>query len=274
MYGSIRMPLAGPGRRRLSVWAVVLVVLSFGLARLQSTPASAAPHGQGNAAQAVTGGGARVTAAVLDKPRQYTAEELAQLNARLYDEDTMDKGKAGPKPRHTPLSAALAQPSSVRSAATTVRDSAIPTSAISGGASSLSSTQEPSTDANGSNIFQTGNWYATRSTDNGATWSYLDPYSLFGSGFCCDQVTQYDPATGRQFWLLQFSDHLVIANASASGSGAFTNWCYWSITPSNVNISSNFFPTSRGSGAGLLRLPKSAMSTCMPRFWPSGPNEP
>ncbi|MFF4576042.1 hypothetical protein [Streptomyces sp. NPDC001410] len=282
MSGSIRMPLAGPRRRRLSVWAVVLLILSFGLAGIDSMPASAAPHGQGHAARAAHGGGARVTAAVSDKPRQYTAEELAQLNSRLYDEDSMDKGKAGPKPRHAPLGTAVAQPSSVRSFATTVRDSAIPTSGISGGASYLSSTQEPSTDANGSNIFQTGNWYATRSIDNGATWSYLDPYTLFGSGFCCDQVTQYDPATGRQFWLLQFSDHLVIANASASGSGAYTGWCYWNITPSwmglanttaldfndmsisnsNVNISTNFFPSSGGSGAGLLRLPKSPMSTC------------
>ena len=284
MSRSIRMPMPRSGRRRLSVWVVLLLILSFGLTGVTVTPASAAAQGggRGSAGQAASSSGARVTAAVADKPRQYTAAELDELNDRLYDEDTMAKGRAGHAPQHAPLSASIAVPSSVHSAATTVRDSAIPTSAISGGASSLSSTQEPSTDANGSNIFQTGNWYATRSTDNGATWSYLDPYSLFGSGFCCDQVTQYDPGTGREFWLLQFSDHLVIANASASGSGAFTGWCYWNITPSwmglaattqldfndmsisnsNVNISTNFFPSSGASGAGLLRLPKSAMSTC------------
>ena len=62
---------------------------------------------------------------------------------------------------------------------------------------------------------------------------------------------------------------------------AFTNWCYWNITPtwfnlptgtgldyndltiSNtfVNISTNYFGTS-SSGAALIRLPKAQMSTC------------
>ncbi|MGW3152468.1 MULTISPECIES: hypothetical protein [Streptomyces] len=57
MSGAIRMPLAGARRRRLSLWAVVLLILSFGLAGIESTPASAAPPGDGSAARAATGGG-------------------------------------------------------------------------------------------------------------------------------------------------------------------------------------------------------------------------
>ena len=47
---------------------------------------------------------------------------------------------------------------------------------------------EPSSDNAGADIFQSGNWYATRSTDRGATWTFVNPFTMFGAGFCCDQV--------------------------------------------------------------------------------------
>src|SRR5438874_2227380 len=71
---------------------------------------------------------------------------------------------------------------------TIFRDSTIPASGIAGGYGYASYTMEPSTAGNGKYIFQTGNWYASRSYDNGSTWSYLNPFSMFGSGYCCDQV--------------------------------------------------------------------------------------
>src|SRR3954470_24176338 len=130
--------------------------------------------------------------------------------------------------------------------------------------------------------------------DNGASWSALNPFTLFGGSFCCDQVTQYDPVTGRQFWLLQYcppsdptcegpDNHLVLANATASGTEAFTNWCSYTIPPSwyglpdattsvdynemtitnhFVNIASNLFLSGGGSATGVLRLPAATMSTC------------
>lgn len=260
----------------------VTSLTGLGTASAFAGPQAATARGGGRSVSAATASGHRVTAKLYAHPRQYTAAELALLNGRMLDGDQITKGHTGPAPRHAALSPATAVPSVQRNSATTSRVTAIPTSGISGSTGNLSSTQEPSTDANGSNIFQTGNWYATRSLDNGSTWLFEDPFSLFGSGFCCDQVTQYDPGTGHQFWVLQFSDHLVIANASASGSGAFTGWCYWNITPSwlglasttgldyndmtitnnNVNISTNFFPTSGSSGSAVLRLPKAPMSTC------------
>ena len=213
-------------------------------------------------------------------PRHYTKAQLAGLNEKLLESEEMKKGRTSRLTTPRPLNAALAPPSALRRATSILRDSRIPTSGIRGGANFASSTQEPSTDANGGNIFQTGNWYATRSVDNGSTWSYLDPFTLFGSGFCCDQVTQYDADTGRQFWLLQYDDRLVLANASASGTSAFTNWCSYtinatwyglpsgteldyndiSISNNNVNISTNYFGATKG--AAMVRLPKFSMSAC------------
>jgi hypothetical protein len=257
-------------------------------------PASAAEPGDAQTTAQLSGtaigsapAGKQVVATLSDAPRSYTDAQLAELNARTAEADkitgSVTKGRPGPKPVDRALSPAQPAPGGFgTNTATVLRNSTIPASGIAGGAGFSSSTQEPSTDANGGNIFQTGNWYATRSTNNGATWQSLDPFTLFGPNFCCDQVTQYDPATGRQFWLLQFSDHLVIANASAAGAGAFTSWCFWNITPAwyglpagtfldyhdisitnnNVNIASNFFPTSGAAGSGILRLPKVPMSTC------------
>ena len=34
---------------------------------------------------------------------------------------------------------------------------------------------EPSISNNGQQILVTGNWYASRSLDNGATWDYMSP---------------------------------------------------------------------------------------------------
>lgn len=239
----------------------------------------------GAAASGTAAAGGRVTAALSDTPRAYSDSQLAELNRRTLEMDShqANPGKLGRQPRHAPLSPEAAVPGGISpNSASVLRNSAIPASAIAGGASFSSNTQEPSTDANGGNIFQVGNWYATRSVNNGASWSSLDPFTLFGSGFCCDQVTQYDAATGRQFWLLQYSDHLVIANAPASGASAFTGWCFWNITPawfglaagttldynditignSNVYISTNFFPAAGAQGSAIVRLPKVPMSTC------------
>lgn len=73
-------------------------------------------------------------------------------------------------PRNTaPYGPATPAPSPPNMNAAVMHDSAIPVSAICGESSFLSRTQEPSTDANGSNVFQTGNWYASRPLDGAAT---------------------------------------------------------------------------------------------------------
>jgi hypothetical protein len=53
---------------------------------------------------------------------------------------------------------------------------------------------------NGKTAFFTGNWFAARSTNGGATWSYVNAYSGFAD-FCCDQVTLYDGSRDTFYWL-------------------------------------------------------------------------
>lgn len=103
----------------------------------------------------------------------------------------------------------------------------------------MSAVNEPSTANNGKYIFATGNWYAARSINNGAasSWTYLDPFSLFGSGFCCDQVTVYDSSHDRIFWLLQFSDHLTLANSDGQD---MVGWCYYNWAPASFGLPSNY----------------------------------
>ena len=82
------------------------------------------------------------------------------------------------------------------------------------------------------------NWGCDVSTDGGATWRLLSPYTVFpntlAGGFCCDQVVLYVPRSDIFCWFLQYG-------ADAAGQGAFriavatsdsvlndpTAWTYW-----------------------------------------------
>ncbi len=173
------------------------------------------------------------------------------------------------------LAGLLEEPAAV----TIYRDSVIPPSGIVGGYARSSNVQEPSTGVHGSIIFQTGNWYASRSFDNGSTWSPLDPATLFGPGFCCDQVTLYEPVRDHQFWLLQYGDHLTLAN---SGGSDLASWCNYAFTPASIGeppttvldyndialsnnylyIAVNVFPVVGQLGSAVLRLPLDPMVQC------------
>src|SRR5439155_17156728 len=67
---------------------------------------------------------------------------------------------------------------------------------------------EPSGGANGGGVvFMTANQFAAYSTDGGATFTQLDPTTIFpedDGGFCCDQIVQYVPSIDRFIWLLQY----------------------------------------------------------------------
>ena len=66
---------------------------------------------------------------------------------------------------------------------------------------------EPSVGASDRHVFVTGNWYASRSTDSGATWTHVDPFTALPSaagGFCCDQVVLYVPSRRIWIWILQY----------------------------------------------------------------------
>jgi hypothetical protein len=138
---------------------------------------------------------------------------------------------------------------------------------------------EPSADINGKNIFAVGNWYAAFSKNNGKFWTYLDPFTIFGPGYCCDQVAVYDLSHNRQFWLLQYGDHLATAN---SGGTDLVSWCNYNWSPTNFGlpstyqfdynhmavstrflyVSTNVYSPSGFAGALVFRMPIDEMSNC------------
>jgi hypothetical protein len=101
---------------------------------------------------------------------------------------------------------------------------------------------EPSLANNGRQILLTGNWYASRSLDNGASWDVLSPFSLFppaDGGFCCDQTAIYDPTRDLTFWLLQYcqqdgTNTLRLAMKQGATLGN-SDWIWWDFRPEEVN---------------------------------------
>lgn len=282
-----------------SAWSRRLVapVLVPMLVLVGSSPAAWAEAGSGNfsgqaaVSQGVAGPGTAITVEYSAKPPVLTRERLRRAEEAMARHnrpgpavvpvpvpENLPRGPETRPPSGTNRLQATEEPSAMPQDFTIFRDKVIPASGISGGYGSSSYTMEPSSGNNGKYVFMTGNWYASRSTDNGATWGFVDPYTIFGSwGFCCDQVTLYDASRNRQFWLLQ-GDGLTLA---VSNGNDLANWCYYRIDsswfgqPASVDIdyndmaigekylyiTSNLFPAV-GSGAGLLRLPIDALASC------------
>jgi len=155
-----------------------------------------------------------------------------------------------------------------------VRNTVVPTS---GQTSTIS---EPSTDQLNADIFQTSNWTAQFSHNNGTSWTSLNPFTIFGSGFCCDQVTVRDTRRARQLWLLQYGDHLTLAS---SGTTNMASWCTYTLTPqailgrpageafdyndlaignSFLYLTSNLFRGNTFTGTALIRFNLDNLSAC------------
>jgi hypothetical protein len=140
---------------------------------------------------------------------------------------------------------------------------------------------EPSVDGSGKMTFLTSNWYAARSTNNGGTWGYINPFVNYGFGtsFCCDQLTVYDPGHDRQLWLRQYSDHLEISNSAGKD---LSHWCTYAWRPANFGlpttysfdfnhmalstrflyVSTNVYGPSGFVGALVFRIPLQEQSAC------------
>lgn len=74
--------------------------------------------------------------------------------------------------------------------------------------------------------FYTGNWYAALSTNSGASWSHVSPYTKFAAldnGFCCDQVCVYAPSHDAMIWYLQYSYSATTQRGSARVAFAVGN---------------------------------------------------
>ncbi|MFZ0091303.1 MAG: hypothetical protein WAL63_17470 [Solirubrobacteraceae bacterium] len=109
-----------------------------------------------------------------------------------------------------------------------------------------STVAEPTGATAGSVVFAAGNWFAAYSTNSGATFTQLNPTTIFPNdsiGFCCDQVIQYVPRIDRFIWLLQGTngDRLATASPASVASSGGTAWTYW-------NLPSTLFGQPSGTG--------------------------
>lgn len=158
---------------------------------------------------------------------------------------------------------------------------------------------EPSVAKSGSEVLVAGNWYTTTSTNGGQSWAFVDPYHLLpptAGGFCCDQVTLYDPTRGIFVWLLQYvrdangtnALRVAVKKAGTLGDNA---WWWWDFTPASTNpawtgewfdfpdleLSANYLYVTTNSFAGnqwrrsvVFRLPLDALaerSQLQYRYW-------
>jgi hypothetical protein len=99
---------------------------------------------------------------------------------------------------------------------------------------------EPTVAAAGKKFFVTGNWYASMSSDSGASWNLVDPFTELppvAGGFCCDQLALYSRTGKLWVWILQYSSEndtnvLRVAVSATAESGS---WRWWDFTPGMLN---------------------------------------
>jgi hypothetical protein len=105
-----------------------------------------------------------------------------------------------------------------------------------------STVDEPTAAASGNNVFVTGNWFASQSTDGTANWSLVDPFTKFPSaagGFCCDQIILYEPSRDIWIWILQYirSGGTNIFRVAVCRGANFGAWYWWDFSPTALNAS-------------------------------------
>lgn len=135
---------------------------------------------------------------------------------------------------------------------------------------------EPSVAARGPEVLITGNWYASFSSDDGGSFSYLNPATTFpeppGQPFCCDQVAIYDPAHDLMVWYLQYvqdgSGNTGRLAVAAGADIAAQRWRYYDFTPRNVGNWTNewFDYPDLAVGADFLYVTTNVFSTPPYRF--------
>jgi hypothetical protein len=99
---------------------------------------------------------------------------------------------------------------------------------------------EPSLAVSGKRMLVAGNWFSSRSTDGGSTWTFVDPYTELpttGAGVCCDQLVHYSKSRRLWIWLLQFRKSATgnIVRVAVSWNGAPGSWTWWDTAPSDVD---------------------------------------
>lgn len=111
------------------------------------------------------------------------------------------------------------------------------------GSAGLGTVGEPSVSIVADQVLLTGNWYAARSLDRGATWNALDPYNYLFPGpptnFCCDQTVYYDASHDLTFWLLQYAksstDNTLRLAVKRGATLDDDDWLWWDLSPTIVD---------------------------------------
>jgi hypothetical protein len=150
-------------------------------------------------------------------------------------------------------------------------------------------TGEPAAANSGPIVFSTGNWWAAISGDGGQSFQFVNPYTMFPAsygGFCCDQITVYDPSRDIFIWSLQYIasapagiGHNLFRIAAARPQDALQgNWWYYDFHSADSTewdypelcLSNDFvyYTTNRGTYASgsvnnsfIFRFPLSEIST-------------
>lgn len=163
---------------------------------------------------------------------------------------------------------------------------------------------EPSGAAGGGVTFVTANAYAAYSTNNGSSFTQLDPTTIFPNGadggFCCDQIVLYCSSIDRFVWLMQFRSatdakgnvrnryRLAAASPTQIKNSGGTSWTYWDFTTGLIGITNGWldYPDMSvgdnslyfsydevGVGRATIRCPlKEIAASATIHFWYTDPN--
>jgi len=105
---------------------------------------------------------------------------------------------------------------------------------------STGTVNEPSLASSGRRILVAGNWFASRSTDGGASWTFMSPFTEFpspGADLCCDQVVHYSRTHRLWIWFLQYrpAGSANTVRLAVSRTGASGTWTWWDTTSTDID---------------------------------------
>jgi hypothetical protein len=243
---------------RASILALCSILVLFGLlicADLAGRvrPASAAGGLSSGTPQRVTVEGRRAIAKLLPSPPR---EQDCEGCENETSPPPIPIGAATPNPPPVPIIGSNPQPKRTRGGSGGgalspgaglgfLRDNLI---GVAGHQNQTSTIGEPSEASAGNVVMYTGNWYAAVSSNGGATFSYINPYTTFPAsfgGFCCDQTVHYSRNYNLFIWQLQYSrdgagnniQRIAVATPDNAVAGS---WTYWDIASSGV-FNGNWF---------------------------------
>lgn len=181
------------------------------------------------------------------RDRDYQERE-GQLGPRIIDAPN-DKGVSNDA-AETKLNAQRAP-----GTFTLMRDSTVAPAA--GGNGSVSNVAEPSVGSQNNAIFESYNWFASLSTNNGQSRSFVSPYTIFpnapaafSAGFCCDQRVISVPDRDLVAWFLQYIKNGTTTTSTGGVRVAFARgqagleantWQTYDFTPEQINRPGTWF---------------------------------